>query len=324
MSRFAVSRPAAKAHARQTQTHHAVSQFLWRNGQALMTSLRWFKQLPLITAMTFCVIGITLALPTGLFVLLHNVQTVTANWHGSGQISLYLQHNTTQRDIDSLMKNLQLRSDIATVRYISPKAGLKSFADQSGFGDILTQLPNNPLPPVIEVMPTQTVQLPKLMQQLLQELKQLPHISAAKLDLQWLTRLQAIIEMGKNSVIALFALFAFALLLVVGYTVRLTTQNQRQVIDVMQLMGATPSFIRRPFLYAGSLYGLLGAAIAWTLIAAFMYWMQPSVQHLIQLYQGSFDLLPLSFLDGLALLILGSTLGWISAYIVVTLQLGRR
>ena len=310
-------------HTRETRSHLSLLQLLLHHGHAFRTCLRWFKQLPLVTGMTFCMIGITLALPTGLFVLLHNTQSVTKNWQGSGQISLYLQNSITPDQLKSLQQKLQLREDVQSVLYISPEEGLKNFSDQSGFGDVLSQLPNNPLPPVIEVIPALRFQSPQLMQQLLHELQQLPNITNVKLDLQWLTRLQAIIEIGRHGVVALFILFGFAVLLVVGYTVRLTAQNQRKVIEVMQLMGATHAFIRRPFLHAGSVYGVVGAVIAWGLVSGFLWWMQAPVMHLVSLYSGNFQLQPLGFADGICLLILGTILGWMSSYIVVTLQLKR-
>ena len=112
-------------------------------------------------------------------------------------------------------------------------------------------------------------------------------------------------------------LLALAVLLVVGNTIRLEIQNRRQEIVVTKLIGATNAFVRRPFLYSGVWYGVLGAVVAWLIVEGGFVLLEGPVQRLVGLYQGSFELQtqPASLLA--LLLGGGSALGLLGSWLAV-------
>ena len=110
-------------------------------------------------------------------------------------------------------------------------------------------------------------------------------------------------------------LLALAVLLMIGNTIRLEIQNRREEILVTKLIGATNGFVRRPFLYCGLWYGVLGAIIAWLLVETGFWLLSAPVSNLAGLYQSDFHLetLPLQLLwvlvmGGMCLGLLGSWL----------------
>ena len=127
----------------------------------------------------------------------------------------------------------------------------------SGFGKSIDTLAGNPLPHTIIVEPIETADTFAI-KNLLNALQARPEVDIAKLDTEWLERLYTILEIAKRSVGIITILFAFAVLLIIGNTIRLDIQNRYQEIVVTKLIGATNAFIRRPFLYGGLWYGLLG------------------------------------------------------------------
>ncbi len=283
--------------------------YIIRHIQACLQSLGQFMRHPLAGLMTLVVIGIALALPTGLFVLLDNVQNVSDGWTETTQVSLYLKMDVSQNQAEDLMNQLRNQPDIAAVHYISPAQGLKQFEKNADFGKMLGDLPSNPLPGVILVMPAVNVATPEAVTNLVNTLQRLPEVDTAKLDMEWVKRLFALINFGKRLVYALACLFGLGVLLIIGNTIHLTTQRHKQEIEIYKLVGATDGFVRRPFLYTGILYGLLGAIIAWFFVSGLLWLLQAPSTRLASLYNSNFHVQGLSGSGIITLLIVGVLLG---------------
>jgi cell division transport system permease protein len=111
-------------------------------------------------------------------------------------------------------------------------------------------------------------------------LEKLAEVDFVRLDTQWTERLNAIVALLTNAALLLTAVLALAVFLVVGNTIRLEIENRRGEIRIMDLVGATPAFIRRPFLYSGAWYGLLGGISAWIMVSLSIYLLQAPVTRL--------------------------------------------
>ncbi|VAX04355.1 Cell-division-associated, ABC-transporter-like signaling protein FtsX [hydrothermal vent metagenome] len=289
-------------------THH-----LW----VLVSSLGQLWRTPLSTLMTAAVIGIALALPAGLHVLLSNVQQLSSGWEGSAQVSLFIKQDVSEKHIQSLAKTLRDWDGVAEVHYISREQALAEFRELSGFGDALDSLTENPLPAVLVLRPTLAQAEPASMSQLLDRLRQLDAVDQAQLDMEWVRRLNSIIDVGKRGALLLGTLLAMAILLVVGNTIRLTIYARREEIIITKLIGATNAFIRRPFLYTGFWYGLMGAVTAWLLVSGFLGLLSAPVSQLSFLYDSQFRLGGLDFITSLFLLLSGALLGLAGSWLAV-------
>ncbi|GAB4393235.1 MAG: permease-like cell division protein FtsX [Gammaproteobacteria bacterium] len=313
ISRFRSVSAQARSNASQFSLRHYGLCHL----QAAIASLGRLYRAPLASFMTVAVIAITLALPAGLYVLLSNVQAISANWDNSSSISLFLKVGTGEHDAQNLLRRLELRRDVLRAKYISPEQGLKEFKQQSGFSDAVAQLPDNPLPPVIEIYPTPQIDSTHALENMLQSLQRLPHVDMAQLDVQWVKRLYSIVNIAQRAVYALAILLALGVLLVIGNTIRLATQNYKREIEVIKLVGATDAFICRPFLYTGVFYGLFGGIFAWWLVDIFLWWLSGPVQHLVGLYHSHYQLQGLGFSSIMNLLLLSMLLGWLGSKLAV-------
>jgi cell division transport system permease protein len=289
-------------------THH-----LW----VLVSTLGGLWRTPLATLMTAAVIGIALALPAGLHVLLQNVQQLSTGWEGTAQMSLFLKQDVSEKSIESLAKKLRGWEGVADVRYISREQALAEFRELSGFGGALESLDENPLPAVLVVRPTTQAAEPAQMELLLGRVKELESVDLAQLDMEWVRRLSGIIEVGKRGVMLLAGLLGMAILLVVGNTIRLTILSRTQEIIVTKLIGATNAFIRRPFLYTGIWYGLMGGVLAWLLVAILLGLLSDPVSRLSFLYNSQFSLGGLDLETVAILLGSGVTLGLLGSWMAV-------
>ena len=285
--------------------------------QQFRQTMREIWHTPLTSLMTIGVIGVSLALPAALMVILKNAETVTAQWQSGTQITLYLQKGTSDAEIQALQDRIRQNRQVESVRYISPEQGMSEFKALSGFSEAQAYLSDNPLPPVLEVKPWQAFRSPQESEQLLQNLKQESAVQQAKLDIQWVTRLNGIIALARQLVHVFGGFLVIGLLLTVANTLRLYIFNRRAEIEVMKLVGATDGFIQRPFLYLGFWYGAVGGLLAWWLSEVLLLLSEEAVTYLAELYDSSFRLTGLGFADGGLLLLLGISLSMGAAWFSV-------
>ena len=277
--------------------------FLWRNA---VSSL-----------MTIAVIAIALALPAGLYAMLDNLSRASIGWDDSAQISLFLKDSVTESQAEALADKLTRLKNIEQVKFIHKDQALAEFQRVSGFNAAIESLGSNPLPHVLAIKPLIDAKQPGAMAKLVTELGQRKEVELAQLDLQWVKRLYAILEIAHRGIWLVAGLLGLAVLLIVGNTIRLDIQNRRAEIEVTKLIGGTDAFIRRPFLYTGFWYGLYGGLLAWILTAVAVAMMANSVAHLAALYDSGFKLTGLGLDNGLLLVFTSCLLGLAGSWIAV-------
>lgn len=294
-----------------------VKNYLLRHLQVMLFSLGRLWRQPLASLMTVVVIGIALALPAGLYVLLKNIEQVSSQWDDVAQISLFLQQNTGDTEAQELVNKLKTWPEITAVNYQSASQSLEEFRQLSGLGSLLDTLPTNPLPAVVIVQPNSDDLRPDAIGSLLARLEALPDVYQAQLDMEWLQRLRSINDMGQRGISILGLLLSLSVLLVIGNTIRLAILNQQSEIRVIKLVGGTNAFIRRPFLYTGFWYGLLGGLVAWSTLLFTMSLINGPINELARQYESQFTLAWLSGMMILLLPAIGMLLGVMGAWLAV-------
>ena len=275
---------------------------------------------PVSSAMTWLVIGIALALPSGLNVALDNISQLSASWDSPAQISLFLHDEVSDQRARELQSELSARADVSVSRFVSREEALEEFRSLSGFADVLSSLQANPLPHLIVVAPAQdSDQLAAA--GLRAELEAYPDVAQAVLDMEWLQRLNSLMMLGRRLVWAVAGLLILGVLLILGNTIRLAIESRREEIVIVKLVGGSNAFVRRPFLYTGLWYGVGGGLFAGLLVGASLWFLQDTVAELARLYQSDFRLRGLGIMGGLNLIILGGMLGLAGAWLAVSRHL---
>lgn len=282
--------------------------------RALTYSLGELVHAPIASLMTIAVIGVAMALPASFYLLLQNVQTFSHSWNGNPTITLYLKQATSEPEIKDLISQLDHRSDIRHVQYVSSAEGLKEFKRESQLGDVLETLPTNPIPPVLMLTPTPAASSPTTLQHLLDNFRLLPKVDMAVLDMAWVKRLFYILTLSKRITYTLALLFGLGVILIIGNTIRLTIQTHRQEVNILKLVGATTAFIRRPLLYRGFLYGLFGGSLAWLLVSLMLWWLTAPAEHLAASYGNQFVMHGSSLFTGLKITLSSALLGLLGAW----------
>lgn len=298
-----------------------IGAYFERHAQTLVASLGRMTRQPLASFMTVVVIGVALALPGCLQLLVTNVRAASGSWTSALDMSVYFKPNVALPKAEQLAHALRQRPDVAQVTVIPADQALKEFREFSGFGAALDALTDNPLPNVLTVRPHAEHSSPGEVEALQKYLRAWPEVEMVQLDTAWVNRFTSILDVVKR--VAAFAglLLAIGVVVIVGNTIRLDIDNRRTEIEVTKLVGGSDAFIRRPFLYGGFWYGLAGGLLAWGLIAIGTGLLSEPVARLAALYGSSFRLEGLDLRSAGALLAGGATLGWLGSWIATARHL---
>lgn len=289
--------------------------------QAAVNSFNSLLARPVATMTTMIVIAVSLTLPAIFWVFTDNVNQLTIDWQRSGTISLYLKSSLTSAEQSTFLTKVSQMSGVSHAALKTPADGMKELEQQEGMNDLMRYLPENPLPPVVEVVPNATMNTPVLVEQLLNELKKLPQVEQTKLDLEWIQRLHSILGFTKTIANALMVLLASAVVLIVGNTLRLAIHNRSEEIRVLKLIGASDQFIVRPFLYSGFWYGLMGAVFAVLFVNIFMLSIAVALRDLVLAYHMRYPIKGLTVFQAYLMVLISIALSWLGARLSIQRQL---
>lgn len=298
-----------------------MSAWITRHLQTLIGALGRLSEQKLATLLTTLVIGIALALPACLHLLIANAQTATGNWNRAVDLSVYMKIPTSVDEVRRIAERLRQRRDVNDVEVLTADEALKEFRRDSGFGSAVDALTANPLPHSLIVHPKSEYATATHLEGLANDIRALPSVDLVQLDTAWVNRLQAILEAVRRAVFLTAGFLAVGVMAIVGNTIRLDIQNRRAEIEVTKLVGGSDAFVRRPFLYSGFWYGVGGALIAWLLTAVVVGVLREPISRIAGLYGSGFSVAGLGLQPTLILLCSGVFLGWLGSYVAASRHL---
>lgn len=275
-------RQQAKNRRRDEPAQGATTAWIRHHRDCARSALLRLVRNPVSSALTWLVIAISLTLPTLFYLALASLEHQTERWQAGGQITLYLTDATTQDEGRTLTEELAQRPEVISTRYVSADEAWQSFSQSLTLDDDRLQLQSNPLPASIVVVPDGQSAADLEALQLL--IDGLPQVEDIQLDLAWIDRLNRFLELIATGVTGLAILLGVAVLLVVGNTIRLAIESRKEEIRIVKLLGATEAFIKRPFLYLGLWYGLLGGIAAWILVSGIAWWLHTPLSAFLDTY----------------------------------------
>ena len=282
----------------------------WALGQSLLR----LRERPLGTALTVAVMGLALALPLSFYLVQVNLDRFGQVLGAQQALNVFLKQDQTQAQATALAGTLRADPAVATVTLRSPVAGLSELAALQGFGPALAALPDNPLPWVLVLRPRATVALAAV-SALATQLRGNSAVALVQDQGPFRARLDALTDFGRRVMQVLGALLALAAVLVVGASVRSDIQSRADEIHVLQLVGASAAFVRRPYLYAGLGLGLLSGVAAVILVLMLEVALAAPAAQLDASWGGRLGFAALSVTPLLVLLACAAMLGWLGARI---------
>jgi cell division transport system permease protein len=268
---------------------------------------------PVGSCLTIMVIALALGLPASLRIVVNNAEILSSTWEGAADFTIYLKLDVSDDAAAAFAESVRELPEVASVELVDRTAALAEFRARSGFGAALDALDDNPLPNTLVVRPAGGAQADIGM--LADALAERAETDIVQIDSEWVARLRGILLLLARVVDIVGVLVGLAVVLVIGNTIRLEINNRSTEIEVMKLVGGTDGFIRRPFLYLGAWYGLLGALAAAVLVATALALLRGPVGALADLYASTYRPSALNALETLVLIASGAALGWAGAWL---------
>jgi len=230
---------------------------------ALRDSLKRLLVRPVVTISNIVGLGISIAIPAGLYLFVASADNLSRDISESTQMNVFLDLGVNDEQVSKIKQRLSLNY-VKEVKLIDRDDALKSLRENNEIAAVLDNIDNNPLPHTLVV----TVKEGKLveLEALGEEAKTWEGVDQIVFDSDWARRVQSFIDLGKVVALCFGALFAVGIIANTYNLIRLQVLNRREEIEVAKLVGATNSFIRRPFLYFGALQGLFGGLLAAVII----------------------------------------------------------
>jgi cell division transport system permease protein len=300
----------------------AFSIWLTRHASTSVGALGRLSRQPFASLMIVLVIAVTLALPAAINVVVKNAQSISRGWDNALDFSVYLKLDISASEAEGLARLIRQRADVESVALVTADEALADFKLASGFGEALDQLGYNPLPHALVVRPGpgNTGASLTLLQE---EIGNLPETDLVQLDTEWVQRFHAILDIVRKAIAIGAALLGIAIVVIVGNTIRLDIENRREEIEVTKLIGASNAFVRRPFLWTGFWYGLLGGASALLLVQYGLYLLKEPVTRLAGLYQGNISVATLDAGESLSIVAAAVFLGLFASWVTAARHMRR-
>jgi cell division transport system permease protein len=293
--------------------------WLTQHSQALKLVLRRFKANLLNTLFICLAIGVTLALPSIMYTVLNSLTGLANNVKSESQISVFLSAEHSSDAVTSIKAALEKNAAVKLFKFVSKEDALQQLETATANNNVLSSLEQNPLPDAFFIAPKNLDAVS--IENLKNELAKLEGIEEIVVDGAWIKRLNYLILIGQKAMVIIASLLGFALVAVIGNTIRMQILTQQAEIEVSQLIGATKSFIRRPFLYLGALYGLIGGLLAFLITYAVISVFNQSLNTLVHEYQTDFSIHFPDITSASVLCLLSLIIGLVSAYFAVSKSL---
>jgi cell division transport system permease protein len=293
--------------------------WLTQHSQALKLVLRRFKANLLNTLFICLAIGVTLALPSIMYTVLSSLSGLANNVKSESQISVFLSADQAIDTATAIKAALEKNAEVKSFKFVAKEDALKQLETATANNNVLSSLEQNPLPDAFFITPKNLDAAS--IESLKNDLAKLEGIEEVVVDGAWIKRLNYLILIGQKAMVIITSLLGFALVAVIGNTIRMQILTQQAEIEVSQLIGATKSFIRRPFLYLGALYGLIGGLFALFITYAVISVFNQSLNTLSREYQTDFSINLPDITSGSVVCLLSLVVGLVSAYFAVSKSL---
>lgn len=296
-----------------------------QHGFALGAALVHLRKAPGSFLFNILVVAIALALPFMGLTLLDNVRPLSEQMSVDPEISLFMKQDVAREQAAALATPLRELMKDAKIIFVPREKALDQLKGKSGLSDVLATLGENPLPDsyIIKLDAFRSAAAGLDVDTLAGQMRTLPGVDTVQIDSAWVKRLAALIGVLKLALLLLAATLGTVVVAVVFNTIRLQVLTQREEILVSKLIGATDTFIHRPFYYTGALLGLCAGGAALGAVALALQPLNKAIAEFARLYASEFQLAPLDPLPMAGLLAVSAALGLAGAVLSVQRHLAR-
>ena len=295
--------------------------WIHQHADALRLALRRLVHSPFASLLGVLVIAFALSLPAGLYRLINAAAALGHNALHEPRLTLFMATDADGPAVRAVWDALATHSEVLEFRYISNADALAELKANPALADVVDTLDRNPLPHTFVVRARDAS--PAGLESLRRMAAGWNKVERVQMDGEWARRLAALLEFVRRSTHGLSVVLASALVFIVFNTVRQQVLSAREEIEVIDLIGATSRYIRRPFLYSGLIQGALGAVASFLLLALGSHLFNKEIEPLGTLFGVDLRLAPPTLGECLLLGLVALVLSWGAAFLSVSLTLNR-
>lgn len=202
--------------------------------------------------------------------VLINARELTDYFRESLSFSVMLDDNAKEADIRMLQKDLDAKQYIKSTEYVSKEEAAVKMKEELG-EDFIDYLGDNPLPPSIDVYLVSEYTAPDSVAKIEKYILGYPFVREVVVPESLLILINENIQKISLFLLVISSFLFLIAVTIINNTIRLAIYSKRFIIRTMQLVGATRSFIRKPFLVQSLFHGFLAALIAILLLMGLLY-----------------------------------------------------
>ncbi len=208
------------------------------------------------------------------------------------RLIIYLDEDPAQPLQEEYKRKIIKFDQVEKITFVSSSEAFTRFENQlGGDKDILFDIPDDFLPPSIEIYPVKSLDSLARIKRFSDYLQTLPGVLKVQYGKEWIERFYSFIQLIRIIVILSGFLLVMTTTFMVAHTIRLTLLARHKELELLRLIGATNNYIRMPFLFEGCLQGLIGASLGMSALYLLYKWI------VLQIFGTAlFQLFPFNFL----------------------------
>lgn len=253
-------------------------------------------------------IGLVLFLLGVLGLLVLNTNKMANHFKEQITLSVFLKDNAKEVEIDQLQKSLAMAEYTKSAIYVTKEEAAENHSEDIG-ENFLDFLGYNPLKNSIDVNLNADFVSPLQIEEIAAELTKKNYVDEVSYDEPLVDLLSENVKRVSFWILVASAIFTFIAVLLINSSIRLSIYSKRFIIKTMQMVGATKTFIRRPFIWTNIKLGMLGALLALMVLVIALFYLDKNFPELGLFRDGS-------MLIGLfvSVFVLGVFISFISTY----------
>lgn len=251
------------------------------SAKGMSKSFDKYQKRRLISSYFSVVLSITLVLfLVGLLgLLVINTKKVADYFKEQVPLTIYLKNNAKEVEINQLQKSLALAEYTKSAQYVSKEDAASELSATLG-EDFITHIGDNPLLNSIDVRLKADFVTPELIDEITDEIAAKSFVDEVVYDKPLVPLLNDNVNRMSLWILILSAVFTFIAVLLINSSIRLSVYSNRFTIKTMQMVGATKSFIRKPFVWRSVRLGIIGSVLAIIGVAVALYYLDKTFPEL--------------------------------------------
>lgn len=212
---------------------------------------------------TIGVITISVLIFSTFSLIAFNLDSFLGTWEDKMEVVVYLKKKTPAAEVETLLKNARLLKGVESVKYVSPSDAMTFMEGRlSQQKNLLEGIQSTVFPASFEIQLKKNYRNSKKIKEVVALLQPFQQIEEVRYGQEWVETFSSFLHLLRLTQWILGGLLVVAMVFIISNTLQLTISSRREEIEVMHLLGASPSFIQIPFYIEGIIQGLLGAGLA--------------------------------------------------------------